>query len=163
MNLCKKQVSKLDSKNVCCLYLRLKNTLVGGITGLKQTIWWMDVSLAENTVCLGSLNAGNLKKKRVNIWTVSFRREFRLFKMFSLRFLWSCTGQRLVSQMRANFLSFSQKCLSLKHHWNYNCRSHFVHSDRCFKTTAQTLRIARTDGEKLDSKWWQIWVTCSPN
>lgn len=102
-------------------------------------------------------------KKRVNIWTVSFRREFRLFKMFSLRFLWSCTGQRLVSQMRANFLSFSQKCLSLKHHWNYNCRSHFVHSDRCFKTTAQTLRIARTDGEKLDSKWWQIWVTCSPN
>lgn len=73
------------------------------------------------------------KKKRVNIWTVSFRREFRLFKMFSLRFLWSCTGQRLVSQMRANFLSFSQKCLSLKHHWNYNCRSHFVHSDRCFK------------------------------
>lgn len=103
------------------------------------------------------------KKKRVNIWTVSFRREFRLFKMFSLRFLWSCTGQRLVSQMRANFLSFSQKCLSLKHHWNYNCRSHFAHSDRCFKTTAQTLRIARTDGEKLDSKWWQIWVTCSPN
>lgn len=63
MNLCKKQVSKLDSKNVCCLYLCLKNTLVGGIKGLKQTIWWMDVSLAENTVCLGSLNAGNLKKK----------------------------------------------------------------------------------------------------
>lgn len=94
-------------------------------------------------------------KKRVNIWTVSFRREFRLFKMFSLRFLWSCTGQWLVSQMRANFFPFSQNCLSLKHHWNYNCRSHFVHSDRCFKTTAQTVRIARTDGEKLDSKWWQ--------
>lgn len=163
MNLCKKQVSKLDSKNVCCLYLCLKNTLVGGITGLKKkpSDEWMCPS--QRTLCVLGVSMQEIKKKRLNIWTVSFRREFRLFKMFSLRFLWSCTGQRLVSQMRANFLSYSQKCLSLKHHWNYNCRSHFVHSDRCFKTTAQTVRIARTDGEKLDSKWWQIWVTCSQN